>query len=104
MSSKDAIKELNELIHDSPVRLPVEVMKGLKDAVECIEDMDERIAIMEAETVIHCKDCKNAKEHPGFEGYYYCPIMSHFNSICKATYFKPDFHCGYGKPKEGELG
>ena len=47
MNSKDVIKELNELIHDSPVRIPVEFMTGLKNALQCIEDMEERIAIME---------------------------------------------------------
>lgn len=46
MNSKDVIKELNELIHDSPVRIPVEFMTGLKNALQCIEDMEEHIAIM----------------------------------------------------------
>ena len=44
---RSKINELNYLIHDSPVRVPVEFMKGLKDAVECIEDLQERIDIME---------------------------------------------------------
>ena len=47
MTIKEVLTELNELIHDSPVRVPVEFMKGLKDAVDCIEDLEERIAIME---------------------------------------------------------
>ena len=47
MTAKETINELNYLIHDSPVRVPVEFMKGLKDAVECIEDLQERIDIME---------------------------------------------------------
>ena len=47
MNSKETLNELNYLIHDSPVRVPVEFMKGLKDAVDCIENLEERIAIME---------------------------------------------------------
>ena len=47
MTSKEVLNELNELIHDSPVRVPAEVMTGLKDAVDCIEYLEERIAIME---------------------------------------------------------
>ena len=46
MESKEVLNELNYLIHDSPERVSAEVMKGLKDAVECIEDLEERIAIM----------------------------------------------------------
>ena len=46
MTSKEVLAELNELIHDSPVRVPVEFMKGMKDAVDCIEDLEERIDIM----------------------------------------------------------
>ena len=46
MTSKEVLTELNELIHDSPVRVPVEFMDGLKNALQCIEDMEERIAIM----------------------------------------------------------
>lgn len=37
MTKQEILSELNELIHDSPVRLPIEVMKGLKDSVEYIE-------------------------------------------------------------------
>ena len=47
MTVKEVLTELNELIHDSPVRVPVEFMEGLKDAVDCIEDLQERIDIME---------------------------------------------------------
>ena len=37
MKREEIICELNELIHDSPVRVPVEVMEGLKHALEYIE-------------------------------------------------------------------
>ena len=47
MESKEVLNELNYLIHDSPERVSAEVMKGLKDAVGCIEDLQERIDIME---------------------------------------------------------
>lgn len=46
MTSKETLNELNYLIHDSPERVSIEVMEGLKDAVKCIEDMQERIDIM----------------------------------------------------------
>ena len=47
MTSKETLNELNYLIHESPERFSTEVMEGLKDAVKCIEDLEERIAIME---------------------------------------------------------
>ena len=34
---EEILSELNELIHDSPVRVPVEVMNGLKHTLEYIE-------------------------------------------------------------------
>ena len=46
MTSKETLNELNYLIHESPERVSTEVMEGLKDAVKCIEDQEERIAIM----------------------------------------------------------
>ena len=39
MKREDVINELNELIHDSPVRIPSEVMTGLKDALAYIEGL-----------------------------------------------------------------
>lgn len=41
MKREDVINELNELIHDSPVRVPVEFMDGLRHALEYIENNPE---------------------------------------------------------------
>lgn len=38
MTKQQILEELNELIHDSPVRFPVEAMQGLKDALKYIEE------------------------------------------------------------------
>ena len=38
---EEILSELNELIHDSPVRVPVEVMNGLRHALEYIENNPE---------------------------------------------------------------
>ena len=43
MERQEIISELNELIHDSPVRYPAEAMKGLKDALEYIEGQPEPV-------------------------------------------------------------
>ena len=37
MTKQQILEELNELIHDSPVKFPVEAMQGLKDALKYIE-------------------------------------------------------------------
>ena len=43
MERQEIISELNELIHDSPVRFPVEVMTGLKNALAYIESKPEPV-------------------------------------------------------------
>ena len=43
MIKNQIISELNYLIHDSPERLPVEVMTGLKNALVYIESQPEPV-------------------------------------------------------------
>ena len=47
MNRQEIINELNELIHDSPVRFPVEAMTGLKDALAYIENDRPRVIKIE---------------------------------------------------------
>ena len=85
MTSKEVLTELNELIHDSPVRVPVEFMKGLKDAVDCIEDLEERIAIMEEGRWIR-------SDHEPENGKYFV-LVSHA-MYGKEKYYQTDYSIG----------
>ena len=72
MKREDVVKELNELIHDSPVRLPAEVMKGLKDARDYVEKESENDALENFMTYMYEKmfDMKITNESLAFVNYW----------------------------------
>ena len=80
MNRQEIINELNELIHDSPVRFPVEAMTGLKDALAYIEGDGP---------LVRCKDCKH------YKGGKCWNVMRRYG-------LHDDFFCADGKAKDGE--
>ena len=86
--------EIVEASLDGSVRKVHEgCLVAINHAINLIEDMDERIAIM-AEgkpDVVYCGECKRAEQAIGGDCLY-CPRMDYFMNF--------DFYCGNGERRE----
>ena len=89
MPEAEAYKEARERIEN--------MAEVIEDMAGIIEDQQERIDIMAANEVVHCKDCEHG--YPLLPDYISCQISQENESGCHMSH-RPEWFCANGKRKE----